>query len=28
LIEHDMNPDKARCVEIANAQNFVRWTKD
>jgi hypothetical protein len=28
LIEHDMNPDKARCAEIANAQNFVRWTKD
>jgi len=28
LIGHDMNPDKARCVEIANAQNFVRWTKD
>jgi len=28
LIEHDMNPDKARCVEIANARNFIGWTKD
>lgn len=27
LIEHDMNPDKARCVEIANARNFIQWTK-
>ncbi|MGQ9562618.1 MAG: hypothetical protein ACUVQH_10330 [Thermogutta sp.] len=28
LINHDMNPDKAKCVEIANAHNFIRWTKD
>lgn len=28
LINHDMNPDKAKCVEIANAGNFIRWTKD
>ncbi|MGE5192341.1 MAG: hypothetical protein ACM3U2_07535 [Deltaproteobacteria bacterium] len=24
---HDMNPDKARCVEVANARNFLTWTK-
>ncbi len=24
---HDMNPDKARCIEIANARNFLTWTK-
>ncbi len=23
---HGMNPDKARCVEIANARNFLDWT--
>ena len=28
LREHGMNPDKARCVEIANAANFLAWTKD
>jgi hypothetical protein len=28
LREHDMNPDKARCVEIANARNFLTWTID
>ncbi len=28
LREHDMNPDKARCVEIANARKFLKWTKD
>jgi hypothetical protein len=28
LREHDMNPDKARCVELANARNFLRWTID
>src|SRR5712672_658532 len=22
---HDMNPDKARCIEIANARNFLTW---
>ena len=26
LAEHDMNPDKARCVEIANASTFLDWT--
>ncbi len=24
---HDMNPDKARCVEISNARRFLSWTK-
>lgn len=27
LREHDMNPDKARCIEVANARNFLVWTK-
>ena len=27
LREHDMNPDKAHCVEVANARNFLIWTK-
>jgi hypothetical protein len=27
LREHGMNPDKARCVEVANARNFLTWTK-
>ena len=26
LVENDMNPDKVKCVEISNAQNFVDWT--
>jgi hypothetical protein len=26
LREHGMNPDKARCVELANARNFNSWT--
>jgi len=26
LREHDVNPEKARCVEIANAENFIQWT--
>lgn len=26
LREHDMNPEKAKGVEIANAQNFTTWT--
>jgi hypothetical protein len=26
LREHDMNPDKARSVELANATNFLSWT--
>lgn len=28
LREHGMNPDKARCVEVADADNFLAWTKD
>ena len=28
LREHDMNPDKARSVELANARNFLSWTHD
>lgn len=28
LRDHGMNPDKARCVEIANARNFLTWTID
>jgi len=28
LSEHGMNPDKAKCVEVANARNFLRWTLD
>lgn len=28
LREHDMNPDKARSVELANARNFLKWTHD
>ncbi|OJW16729.1 MAG: hypothetical protein BGO49_15795 [Planctomycetales bacterium 71-10] len=28
LRDHDMNPDKARCVEIANAANFLTWCRD
>jgi hypothetical protein len=24
---HGMNPDKARCIEVANARNFLVWTK-
>ena len=27
LRDHDMNPAKARCVEIANARTFLDWTK-
>lgn len=27
LREHDMNPEKARCIEIANARNFLTWTR-
>lgn len=27
LREHDMNPEKARCIEVANARNFLTWTK-
>ena len=28
LREHDMNPDKGRCVELANARNFLKWAHD
>ena len=27
LRDHGMNPEKARCVEIANARNFLDWSK-
>ena len=27
LVEHSVNPDKAKCVEIANARRFVEWTR-
>ncbi len=26
LRENGMNPEKARCVELANAENFLQWT--
>lgn len=25
---HGMNPDKAKCIEVANARNFLTWTLD
>lgn len=28
LRDHDMNPEKARCVELANVRNFLRWTRE
>lgn len=28
LREHEMSEEKAGCVEIANARNFLDWTKD
>lgn len=28
LREHGMNAEKARCVEVANAKNFLSWTKE
>lgn len=28
LRSHDMNPDKARSVEVANARNFLTWCHD
>ncbi|WZO97699.1 hypothetical protein EP7_004743 [Isosphaeraceae bacterium EP7] len=28
LTEHGMNPEKAGCVELANARNFSSWTLD
>lgn len=28
LREHGMNPEKARCVEVSNAANFLSWTRE
>ncbi|GAC1448847.1 MAG: metallopeptidase [Isosphaeraceae bacterium] len=28
LRDHGMNPEKARGVEVANARNFLRWTRE
>ena len=28
LRQHDMNPEKAGCVEIANCDNFLKWTHE
>ena len=28
LDDHDMNPNKSRCVELANARNFLDWAPD
>src|SRR5690606_4277430 len=28
LREHGMNPEKAGCVEVANARNFLAWTRE
>lgn len=28
LSDHDMNPEKARGVEVANARNFLKWTRE
>jgi hypothetical protein len=28
LRDHGKNPDKARCVELANARNFLKWTHE
>ncbi len=28
LCQHGMNPDKAKCVEVANARTFLAWTLD
>lgn len=28
LAAHDMNPEKAKCVEMANARNFIAWTHE
>ncbi len=27
LKDHGMNPEKVKCVELANAENFLEWTK-
>jgi len=28
LEEHGMGPDKQKCVELANARNFLEWTRE
>jgi hypothetical protein len=28
LIENGFNPDKAKCVELGNARNFLSWSKE
>jgi hypothetical protein len=28
LVEHDVNPDKAKAVEFGNAKNFLAWSLD
>lgn len=28
LRDHEMNPDKARCVELANSRKFLEWSHD
>jgi hypothetical protein len=28
LRQNGMNPEKARCVELSNAQNFLKWTEE
>jgi hypothetical protein len=28
LVEHGFNPDKAKCVELGNAHNFLSWSKE
>jgi len=28
LLAHDMHPGKARCVELADARTFLKWTLD
>ena len=28
LRDHGKNPEKARCVELANARNFLKWTRE
>lgn len=28
LVEHGVNPAKHKCIEVANARNFLKWTLD
>lgn len=28
LREHGLNPDKAKCVELGNVRNFLKWTRE